>query len=102
MYQLFTLEGVAIKGFAAKALKRLAKKKDSRGLPAQSVRRIAEILDILDGPNPMKVLSLPTYKLHPLHGPRKGCYAVSVNSNWRIVFRCDGEHAYEVDLIDYH
>ncbi len=93
---------IAIRGFKSKALKRLAKKGDGRGVSPQSVARIEEILTILDGPNPMKDLSAPTYKLHPLSGNRKGCFAVTVTGNWRIAFRFDGEHACDIDFVDYH
>ncbi len=71
-------------------------------MPPQSLRRIEAILDILDGPHPLKALSVRTFKLHPLSGNRKGCFAVTVTSNWRITFRLDGGDAYDIDLIDYH
>ncbi len=93
---------VAIEGFKSKALKRLARKGDGRGLPPASLRRIAAIPDTLDGLNPMKTLSLRTYRMHPLKGDRKGYWGVTVTGNWRITFRYDGEHAYDVDLVDYH
>jgi toxin HigB-1 len=31
-----------------------------------------------------------------------GFWAVSISENWRVIFRFDGEHALDVDLIDYH
>ncbi len=93
---------MAIKGFKSKALKRLMQKGDCSGVSPQSAMRIAEILEALNGPNPMEALSARTYKLHPLTGNRKGCFAVTVTGNRRITFRCDGEHAYDIDLVDYH
>ncbi|MDP3897935.1 MAG: type II toxin-antitoxin system RelE/ParE family toxin [Mesorhizobium sp.] len=41
------------------------------------------------------------FRLHPLHGDRKGHWAVTVRANWRIVFRFDGEPE-DVDFVDYH
>jgi proteic killer suppression protein len=35
-------------------------------------------------------------------GERKGFWAVTVRANWRVVFRLDGGHAVDVDLLDYH
>jgi plasmid maintenance system killer protein len=35
-------------------------------------------------------------------GDRKGFWAVTVRANWRIVFRFEGGHAIDVELIDYH
>ncbi|MDQ6704240.1 MAG: hypothetical protein M3Z96_14730 [Pseudomonadota bacterium] len=31
-----------------------------------------------------------------------GFWAVSISGNWRVIFRFEGEHARDVDLIDYH
>ena len=47
-------------------------------------------------------MDLPGFKLHPLKGNLKGFWAVSVSGNWRIIFRFEGGHAYDVDLGDYH
>lgn len=44
-------------------------------------------------------LTLPGMRFHPLHGGR---YAVWVDENYRVTFRFDGGHAYEVDYEDYH
>jgi proteic killer suppression protein len=35
-------------------------------------------------------------------GGLAGYWAVGVSVNWRILFRFDGVHASNVDLIDYH
>ena len=43
-----------------------------------------------------------TYRLHRLKGERRGYWSITVNANWRIVFRFEGEDAYDVELIDYH
>lgn len=47
-------------------------------------------------------MNLPGFRLHPLKGPLRGFWAVTVNANWRIVFRLEDGHATDVDLIDYH
>ena len=47
-------------------------------------------------------MNLPGYRLHPLRGELSGFWAVNVSRNWRIVFRYEGEHVTDVDLIDYH
>jgi proteic killer suppression protein len=47
-------------------------------------------------------MDLPGFKLRPLKGDLKGSWAVSVSGNWRIIFRLEGGHAYDVDLVDYH
>jgi proteic killer suppression protein len=47
-------------------------------------------------------MNLPGLRLHPLIGDLKGFWAVTVRANWRIVFRFEDGHAYDVDLTDYH
>ena len=47
-------------------------------------------------------MNLPGFRLHPLKGELDGFRAVSVSGNWRVVFRFEGVHASDVDLVDYH
>lgn len=91
-----------IVGFRHKGLKLLHGKGDRRRVSAEhadKVERILARLDVAAGPADM---DLPGYRLHPLKGDLAGFWSVSVSGNWRIVFRFDGGHACDVDLIDYH
>ncbi len=47
-------------------------------------------------------MGLPGYRLHPLKGRLAGYWSVTVSGNWRIVFRFEDSHAFDVDLVDYH
>lgn len=47
-------------------------------------------------------LDLPGYRLHPLKGTLKGFWSMTVSANWRIIFRFEDGHVYDVQLIDYH
>lgn len=40
--------------------------------------------------------------MHQLKGDRRGQWAASISGNWRLIFEFDGEHATNVDLVDYH
>ena len=40
--------------------------------------------------------------LHALKGDLKGCWAVTVRANWRVIFRFEDGKALDVDLVDYH
>jgi plasmid maintenance system killer protein len=51
---------------------------------------------------PPRALDIPRYQLHPLKGEMKGLWAVTVRANWRIIFRFEGNDAFDVELIDYH
>jgi len=39
---------------------------------------------------------------HKLKGNLAGFYAVTINKNWRLIFKFEGQDAIEVDYIDYH
>ena len=47
-------------------------------------------------------MDVPGFRLHPLKGDLAGHWAVSVSRNWRIVFRFEGVHVFDVNLVDYH
>ena len=56
-------------------------------------------LDVANSPEAMR---LPQYRLHTLKGKLAGYWSVTVKTNWRIIFRIEGGHVYDVELIDYH
>lgn len=91
-----------IRSFRHKGLKRLYDDDDPRGLNAGHVEKLRRILAQLDIAKVPSDLDLPGYRLHPLKGDLKGFWAVTVQANWRVVFRfADGE-ASDVDYVDYH
>ncbi len=47
-------------------------------------------------------MNIPTLALHQLKGKRKGIWAVTVQSNWRITFRFIEGDAEIVNYEDYH
>ena len=47
-------------------------------------------------------LGRPSWRTHPLVGDRAGFYAMTVQANWRLVFRFDGADVELVDYLDYH
>ena len=63
---------------------------------------VEEVLTVLDAAESPQALDLPGYRLHPLKGRLKGFWAVTVRANWRIIFRFEGNDAFDVELIDYH
>lgn len=44
----------------------------------------------------------PQNRLEGLKGGRKGQYSIRINDQWRICFRFDGGHAFDVEIVDYH
>lgn len=91
-----------IKSFAYKGLKRYFTDNDKRLLTAKDLPKISRILDLSDNANVVEDMNLPGYGLHKLTGNRKGIWSVKLTGNWRITFRFEDGHAYEVNLEDYH
>lgn len=91
-----------IGSFRHKGLKRLYDDDDPRGLNAGHVEKLRRMLAQLDIAKVPSDLDLPGYRLHPLKGDLKGFWAVTVQANWRIIFRFADGQAFDVDYVDYH
>jgi toxin HigB-1 len=85
-----------------KGLRRFYESGDTRGISAQHAAWLRVLLTALDAAESPAGLNNPAFRLHPLKGERKGQWAVSVSSNWRLIFAFDGADATDLDLIDYH
>lgn len=44
----------------------------------------------------------PGNRLERLKGDRRGQHSIRINDQYRICFRWEGSHAYEVEVTDYH
>ncbi len=46
---------------------------------------------------------MPTSNLlEKLSGDRQGQWSIRINSQWRVCFRFEGDHAFDVEIVDYH
>lgn len=91
-----------LKTFRHKGLEAFFAESNRRFLNPQHMGRIKRILDMLDDAVRVEELNIPGYGLHPLHGSRKGEWSLKVSGNWRITFRFEDGHAFDVNLEDYH
>jgi len=91
-----------IVGFRHKGLEALYRSGSTRGVQASHVKKLRNILGLLDVATRAQDMNLPAFKLHPLHGDLKGHWSVWVNGNWRVTFRFFGADAELVDYQDYH
>lgn len=91
-----------IESFKHKALRQLFEDATAKGLNADHVRKLRQILGVLHAAETVDALRLPTFGLHPLKGGLKGFWAVTVRANWRVIFRFEGGKAFDVDLVDCH
>jgi proteic killer suppression protein len=91
-----------IKGFRHKGLQQLFEEDNAKGVNAEHVRKIKQILALLDAATSLSGLDLQTYRLHPLKGDLKGFWSLTIRANWRIIFPFDDGAVSDVDLVDYH
>lgn len=91
-----------IRSFRHKGLKRLYEDDDPRGVLAEHVVKLRDILARLDSARTVKDLDIPGLRLHALKGESKGLWAVTVRANWRVVFRFSDPDAFDVEYVDYH
>ena len=87
-----------------KALRRFAETGSPKGLPAESVVRLRNMLAYIDATEAAEELRVPpNFGAHQLTGNRKGEWSLFVTKNWRMTFRINAAGAVEdVDLEDYH
>ena len=88
--------------YRSKALELYATKGDRSKLQQQHVNKIKTILTRLDAAKNAQMMNQPGYNFHSLTGEYEGFYAVKVSGNYRIIFRFEGENAYDVNYLDYH
>jgi proteic killer suppression protein len=91
-----------IRSVRHKGLKRFIEDDDRSKLPADMVERIRDIVTLLDSISTVEDADLPPYRLHALKGDLKGFYAMTVRSNWRIIFRFEDGDVLDLDFVDYH
>jgi toxin HigB-1 len=92
-----------IKGFADKETEKIFTGKASRKLPSdiqQTARRKLLYLDEAD--NVLDLRAPPGNRLEALKGKRAGQYSIRINDQWRICFKWQKNHAYDVEITDYH
>lgn len=91
-----------IRSFRHKGLRRLFEDDEARGVRADHAEKLRRILARLHASGVVADMDLPGYRLHSLKGELKGFHAVTVQANWRVIFRfVDGE-VHDVDYVDYH
>ena len=92
-----------IRSFRDQATAQLFQRHTSRRFPP-SLHRIAwRKLAVLNAAERLDDLHVPPgNRLEKLYGDREGQYSIRINERWRIRFRWDEGHAYDVEITDYH
>lgn len=91
-----------IKNILHKGLKKFYSTGDITGIKKSHTKKLRFILARLESIHKPEDMLLPGFDFHKLIGNRKGQYSVTVQKNWRVVFKFDDTDAYDVNLEDYH
>ena len=92
-----------IKSFGDNETEKVWQGRVSRKRPIQIQQIVRRKLRMLN--NSMNLGDLrvpPANRLEKLKGKLKGHYSIRVNDKWRLVFKWQNGHSYEVELTDYH
>ena len=88
-----------IRSFRHKSLAELFETARGRKLQPKHLRRLNLILTALNAATHAGQMNMPGMRFHSLQGGR---HSVWVDENYRVTFRFESGHAYEVDYEDYH
>jgi proteic killer suppression protein len=80
----------------------LVRDRECPGVQSDHQKRRRMQLTALDTAQTIDDMDIPGFRLRPLKGDRKGQWAVTVNRNWRLVFKFADGNASAVDYEDYH
>ena len=72
------------------------------GIQPIHAKRLRDMLTALNAAAGPEDLARPSWRLHGLSGDRAGFLAMTVQANWRLVFRFDGGNVELLDYLDYH
>jgi toxin HigB-1 len=75
----------------------------SRRLPSEILKRTAMRLNQVHAVTKIEDLRLPpSNHLEKLTGDKSDKWSIHINEQWRVCFRFEGGHAFDVEIVDYH
>jgi proteic killer suppression protein len=91
-----------IKSFRHAGLEKFFKSGSKAGIQPDHAGKLNRQLTRLNVAKQPVDMNIAGWAFHRLSGSMKDCFAVSVNGNWRLTFKFEGEDAHLVDYQDYH
>jgi proteic killer suppression protein len=91
-----------IRSFRHKGLEALFRRGTKAGIQPQHASGLRLQLTDLDAATKPSELAAPGWRLHSLSGELKAFHSITVNGNWRVIFRFVGQNVELVDHLDYH
>jgi len=77
--------------------------REARRIPRDLWRSAQRKLKALDVAARLEDLTIPSgNRLERLRGNQAGRYSIRINDQYRVTFRWESQHAYEVRVEDYH
>lgn len=92
-----------IKNFKSKETSKIWQGEVSLRLPRDIQQIARRKLRMLNNAKELMDLRIPpNNRLEMLKGNRQGEYSIRINDQWRICFKWDNGHVYDVSIEDYH
>ncbi|KHD05167.1 hypothetical protein PN36_23075 [Candidatus Thiomargarita nelsonii] len=92
-----------IKSFKDKNLENCWRYDNCKSIKSALKKRVVNKLHYMDAATCLDDLrSPPSNRLHQLHDEYEGCWAISVNGPWRLIFMFQDGDIYNVQLEQYH
>jgi proteic killer suppression protein len=91
-----------IRSFKHKGLEAFFRTGSKAGIQPAHAAKLRIQLTALDFAKRVEDLSAPGWRLHPLKGDLKGYHSITVNGNWRLIFKFSNGEAELIDYLDYH
>lgn len=88
--------------FSHKGLKSLYLDGNHAGVNPQHAKKILRILSKLKTTKESCDMNVPGWGLHQLKGDLSGYWSVTIETNWRIIFRFIDDDIVDINCIDYH
>ncbi|HSR67606.1 MAG TPA: type II toxin-antitoxin system RelE/ParE family toxin [Acidobacteriota bacterium] len=91
-----------IQSIKHKGLRRFFESGSTASIQSQHRMKLRLQLAALDTAESIEDMNIPGFRLHPLKGKRQGSWAIDVSGNWRLTFRFEQGHVFDVNYEDYH
>ena len=92
-----------IKSFKCKETEKIWDEEYSKKIPADIQKRSLKKLMMIEYAECLTDLKNPPKNcLEALKGDRQGQYSIRINDQWRVCFKWLDNHAFDVEIVDYH
>ncbi|WP_028456546.1 type II toxin-antitoxin system RelE/ParE family toxin [Chitinilyticum litopenaei] len=91
-----------ILSFQHKGLQRFFDSGSVAGIQPHHAGKLRELLTALHAANSPDDLARPSWRYHRLKGELGEYASLTINGNWRLIFRWHGQDVELLDYLDYH